>query len=153
MGMSTSSGNSPARSSRFSLSGEADGLGGINDINITPFVDVVLVLLVIFIVTAPMMMKDILEIKLPKTTQADAQSLSTLAVAVTKTGQLLVNGNLQSMEQLSELCKAALAKSADTQAIISADVDARHGDVIRVIDIIKSAGIQQFAIQVEKATE
>jgi biopolymer transport protein ExbD len=130
---------------------EDSDIGGINDINITPFVDVVLVLLVIFIVTAPMMMKDIVQLKLPKVTEADAQSLSTLAVVITKEGQVVVNGQLQSPEGLKGICLDSLSKNPETQAVLSADIETRHGDVMRVIDIIKSSGIQQFAIQVEKS--
>lgn len=126
---------------------------GINDINITPFVDVVLVLLVIFMVTAPMMMKDVLGLKLPKTTSAENQSLSTFAIAVTKAGQYLLNGQLLTAEQLSEQAQAARKANPEVQAVLSADVDARHGDVIRALDIVKSAGIEQFAIQVEKSAE
>jgi biopolymer transport protein ExbD len=126
-------------------------LEGINDINITPFVDVVLVLLVIFMVTAPMMMKDIIGLKLPKTSSSDAQSFSTLAIAITKNGQFLLNGELQSSDSLSEKCKEAVKKNVDVQAIISADVESMHGDVVKAIDLIKTAGITQFAIQVEKS--
>jgi biopolymer transport protein ExbD len=125
-------------------------LDGINDINITPFVDVVLVLLVIFIVTAPMMMKDIIGLKLPKASNSEAQSFSTLAIAITKNGQYLLNGELQSPESLAEKCREAASKNQEVQAIFSADVEAFHGDVVKAIDVVKSAGINQFAIQVEK---
>lgn len=151
MGMGTTSTASVKNSSRPSLGGDVGDVGGINEINITPFVDVVLVLLVIFIVTAPMMMKDIVSLKLPKVAQADAQSLSTLAFVITKEGQVLVNGQLQSEEGLKQLCLEALKQNPDTQAVLSADIETRHGDVMRIIDIIKSSGLQQFAIQVEKA--
>lgn len=124
---------------------------GINDINITPFVDVVLVLLVIFMVTAPMMMKDIIGLNLPKTSVSDSQSLSTLAVAITKTGQFILNGELVTIEGLRERAIQARKENAQIQAVISADIDARHGSVVQVIDIVKSSGIENFAIQVEKS--
>lgn len=124
---------------------------GINDINITPFVDVVLVLLVIFIVTAPMMMKDIIGINLPKTNQSDIQSYSSLAVVITKNGQYLLNGELQAPESLKQKCQEAVLKNPEVQAIISADIETMHGSVVKAIDLIKSAGISQFAVQVEKA--
>jgi biopolymer transport protein ExbD len=124
---------------------------GINDINITPFVDVVLVLLVIFMVTAPMMMKDIIGLNLPKTSASETQSLSTLAIAVTKTGQYLLNGELVTDEVLREKAESARSQNNQVQAVISADVEARHGDVVRAIDIVKTSGIENFAIQVEKA--
>lgn len=122
----------------------------INDINITPFVDVVLVLLVIFMVTAPMLMKDLINLKLPKTTTADAQSLTSLAVAVTEGGQILLNGELLTRDSLFERAKLAAEKDENTQVIISADLNAKHGDVVTVIDAVKTAGLENFAIQVEK---
>lgn len=126
-------------------------MDGINEINITPFVDVVLVLLVIFMVTAPMMMKDIIGLNLPKTSVSDSQSLSTLAVAITKTGQFILNGELVTIDGLRERAIQARKENAQIQAVISADVDARHGAVVQVIDIVKSSGIENFAIQVEKS--
>ncbi len=129
---------------------DPQNLDGINDINITPFVDVVLVLLVIFMVTAPMMMKDIIGLKLPKAASTDAQSFSTLAIAVTKTGQFLLNGELITDEVLRERCQTAAQKNPEVQAIISADIQTFHGDVVKAIDLVKSAGVSQFAIQVEK---
>lgn len=123
---------------------------GINEINVTPFVDVVLVLLVIFMVTAPMMMKDIIGLNLPKTSSSENQSVSTLAIAVTKSGQYIFNGELLSLDGVTEKAKEALLKNSQIQAVISADVDARHGDVVKVIDTVKTIGIENFAIQVEK---
>lgn len=122
----------------------------INDINITPFVDVVLVLLVIFMVTAPMMMKDLLNLNLPKTTTSDTQKLSTLAVAINKNGQYFINGELSTNEGLREKAIQSYKENNQVQVIISADIDSRHGDVIRVIDTVKAVGIENFAIQVEK---
>ncbi len=132
---------------------DSENLQGINEINITPFVDVVLVLLVIFMVTAPMMMKDVLGLQLPKTSASQTQSLSTFSVAVTKTGQYLLNGELLTIEQLRERALEASRENAQTEAVLSADVEARHGDVVRAIDIIKSSGIESFAIQVEKNSQ
>lgn len=129
---------------------QGSGSGEINDINITPFVDVVLVLLVIFMVTAPMMMKDLLEIKLPKASQTDKQAVTTLAVVVTAQGQILLNGQLVTEDVLAERAKAASKDDPNTQVVIAADQESKHGQVVRVIDIVKSSGLLQFALQVEK---
>lgn len=124
--------------------------GIISSINITPFVDVVLVLLVIFMVTAPMLVKDILEIKLPKTTSGDGKMLQTLGVAVNKDGNILLNGQITDENGLTTAAREALKTDADSQAIISADVEAAYGKVVRVIDILKTSGIERFAVQIEK---
>lgn len=124
--------------------------GIISSINITPFVDVVLVLLVIFMVTAPMLVKDILEIKIPKTFSGDGKMLQTLGVAVNKDGNILLNGQITDEEELRIAAKEALGKDPESQAIISADVEAAYGKVVRVIDILKTNGIERFAVQIEK---
>jgi len=131
-------------------SGFEDDNGPISAINVTPFVDVVLVLLVIFMVTAPILMQDSIGIHLPKASSSDRKLTSKMGVAVTRQGQLLLNGVLASPEAISARVKEALAKDPETQALISADGDARHADVVRAIDLIKSAGMNRFAIQIEK---
>lgn len=123
---------------------------GINDINITPFVDVVLVLLVIFMVTAPMMVKESLNIKLPKADSADRSEPARLGIAINANGQVLLNGELVSVETLEIEASLALADKKDIQALISADKEAKHGDVIKVLDIIKKVGIDNFAFQIER---
>jgi biopolymer transport protein ExbD len=122
----------------------------ISAINVTPFVDVVLVLLVIFMVTAPILMKQTLNIQLPKTKTSDGKSNNeTLAVAITKQGQILVNGQLSSDEDLKKTIHGFKKPVSELHSVISADREAKHGDVVRVIDILKTEGITRFAIQIE----
>ena len=132
-------------------SSSSDGeMGPISAINVTPFVDVVLVLLVIFMVTAPVLMKDAIGLHLPKAATADAKSINPLGIAVTKQGQILINGQLADPANVTTQVKAALLADPNVQALISADADARHGDVVRAIDLVKSAGLARFAIQIER---
>lgn len=123
----------------------------ISEINITPFVDVVLVLLVIFIVTAPMMVKEVMGIKLPQSKSTKKSESKTFAVAISKAGQVLFNGELIDMSLLLDKAITAKAEFPELQLVISADKEAIHGDVISVLDQIKRAGITNFAFQVEKA--
>ena len=127
---------------------------GINDINITPFVDVVLVLLVIFMVTAPVMLKESLKVNLPKTLSSDITSkATTIGVAITKEGQIVLGGRLLSTEGLQDELRQLASKAPETNFLISADTDARHGDVVRFIDLLKRNGLNRFALQVEKIKE
>ena len=121
----------------------------ISTINVTPFVDVVLVLLVIFIVTAPTLLKDVILVKLPKATQVDSKSAQSIGVAVTREGQILLNGTLAAPESVIQTIKQTIESNPETHAIISADAESRHKDVVRAIDLIKSAGLSRFAIQIE----
>lgn len=125
----------------------------MSSINITPFVDVVLVLLVIFMVTAPMLVKDVLEIKLPKTASGDGQVAQTLGIAVNREGNILLNGTLVDDEGLKTAAQEALAKSAEAQAIVSADVEVAYGKVVHVIDLLKSSGLNRFAVQIERESK
>jgi biopolymer transport protein ExbD len=127
---------------------------GINDINITPFVDVVLVLLVIFMVTAPVMIKESLKVNLPKTLTSDLSAKSTsVGVAITKEGQVLLNGKLMGPDALTLELKNIAKSDPLTNFLISADTDSRHGDVVRMIDLLKRNGLNRFALQVEKIKE
>ena len=124
----------------------------ISSINITPFVDVVLVLLVIFMVTAPALMKETLGIQLPKSTSSDSKAVPTsVNIAVLKNGQIRVNAttfaNLGAIE--AEL-KKLQGENPSIQAVISADTDTKHGDVVTAMDLVKKSGITHIGIQVQK---
>lgn len=134
-------------------SGEDEVSGPISSINVTPFVDVVLVLLVIFMVAAPMMMKDVLNIRLPKSSSGDGRKTTTLAVAITKNGNILLNGVLAGEKEVRTAVKAAVASDPQVQAVISADRETLHGDVVKAIDWIKSSGLSRFAVQIERSSD
>jgi biopolymer transport protein ExbD len=124
---------------------------GINDINITPFVDVVLVLLVIFMVTAPVMLKESLKVNLPKTLTSDLTSKSdSIGVAITKDGQVLFNGKLMNEETIQSELSRIFKSDPNTNFLISADTDSKHGDLVLMIDRLKKNNLNKFALQVEK---
>lgn len=122
----------------------------ISDINITPFVDVVLVLLVIFMVTAPMMVKESMNIKLPKGKSTQRSEVKTIAIAISKIGQVLIDGEVVDMTLLYDRAVKIKKLNPDIQVLISADKEAMHGDIIEVLDQVKLAGVTNFAFQVEK---
>lgn len=127
---------------------------GINEINITPFVDVVLVLLVIFMVTAPVMIKESIKVNLPKTLTSDMTTKAdSIGVAITKEGQILFNGKLLGPESLQNELRSISKNAPQTNFLISADTDTRHGDVVRMIDMLKKNNLNHFALQVEKIKE
>jgi biopolymer transport protein ExbD len=122
----------------------------IADINVTPLVDVTLVLLIIFMVTTPMIMKPSINVNLPKAASADQSAPGELAVTISKQGQIFANGKSVSEEGLRTETLKLVASKPELQAMISADRETAHGVVITVIDIIKSAGVKKFAINIEK---
>lgn len=128
----------------------SDDSGPIASINVTPFVDVALVLLVIFMITAPTLMKDVIGVQLPKAASSDAKAPASLGIAVTSQGQVLLNGKLVDLDALAAEARRAVAADPLIQAIISADAAAKHGDVVRVIDTIKTSGLNKFAFQIQR---
>jgi biopolymer transport protein ExbD len=122
----------------------------ISGINITPLVDIVLVLLIIFMVTATYIVREAIEVDLPRAAHAGEAAGTTLAVVLTRDGVIYVDGVRRTEEELSARTREAVAKDKDTRAIISADRASLHGAVVRVIDLLKGAGVSRFAINIEK---
>ncbi len=122
---------------------------GINEINVTPLVDVMLVLLVIFMVASIYIVKDAIEVDLPKAASAGETLDTTLAIVIDREGRIYLNGRPTPNEVVAEACKRAAEKDPNAQAIISADQNVKHGDVITVIDLIRTNGLVRFAINVK----
>ncbi len=122
----------------------------ISEINVTPLVDVTLVLLIIFMVTASYIVKESIEVDLPRAAHAGEASGSILAVVLTREGQVYLDGARADEPELEARVRAAVAQDRETRAIISADRMALHGAVVRVIDLLKGAGVTRFALHIQK---
>src|SRR5262245_27908116 len=123
---------------------------GITDINITPLVDVMLVLLVIFLVASVYIVKDAIEVDLPTAAKTNDVVETTLAIVVDRNGALYLNGNPTNEATIAQACQAAAKVNANAQAIIAADNEVKHGNVIKVIDLVRSNGLSRFAINVKR---
>lgn len=126
------------------------GRGGIVGINVTPMVDVVLVLLIIMMVSATYIVSQSLKVELPKTASSDETVSKTYVVTVTKEGNYFYNDKPITRDGLAKEFRSALAATKDVNLVITADEDAHHGKVVGVIDLAKVEGITKFAINVEK---
>jgi biopolymer transport protein TolR len=125
--------------------------GIIAEINVTPLVDIMLVLLIIFMLTAHLIAKQAIEVELPRASQSTTLTPTTLAVTLTHDGSLYLNDKRVTPDQLRAEVRAAVAKDPKTQAIIAGDKAVTHGRVVWVLDTIKSVGITSFAIQIDPA--
>jgi len=123
----------------------------ITGINITPLVDVMLVLLVIFMVTATYIVNQAINVQLPKAaTSEEPQAGKNLAFVLDKESNLFLNGTPIAFDQLPERIKEAKDRDGQTlQALIAADQATPHGSVVKLIDVIRKNGITDFAINVE----
>src|SRR4051812_37765154 len=125
------------------------GHGVITGINVTPMVDVVLVLLVIMMVSATYIVSQSLKVELPKAASSNESVQSIAAVTKSKTGAVYFNQQPISEPELIDKFKEGLAANEDMSLIISADEAVPHGKVVHVIDLAKLQGILKFAINVE----
>lgn len=123
--------------------------GIVAEINVTPLVDIMLVLLIIFMLTAHLIAKQAIEVDLPRASQSTTLPPTTLTVTLTRDGALYLNSQPTSPDALRLAVKEAVAKDPKTQAIIVGDKAVSHGRVVWVLDTIKSLGITSFAIQID----
>ena len=123
---------------------------GINSINVTPLVDITLVLLIIFMVTASYIVKETIEVELPRAAHGGETVQKTFAVLVTRDGRTFLNGVQVDDAGLESAVREAKAKGEEVQAIVGADKNATHGAVTHLLDVLKGAGVVKFAIQIEK---
>lgn len=122
----------------------------IAEINVVPLVDIILVVLIIFMVTAPMFIKPTINVNLPKAASGDQTAPSKLNIALTPDGRINLNGTFVDEETVKQKALDEVAKNPEVQAIISADKDVPHGRVVGVLDIVKSSGVKKFAISIDK---
>ncbi len=122
----------------------------ITGINVTPLVDVTLVLLIIFMVTASYIVKETIEVELPRAAHGGETVQKTFAVLVTREGQTFLNGVPVDDQRLVAEVEKAKSAGEDVQAIVGADKNATHGTVTHLLDVLKGAGVTRFAIQIER---
>jgi biopolymer transport protein ExbD len=122
----------------------------ISGINVTPLVDITLVLLIIFMVTATYIVREAIEVDLPRAAHAGEAVGATLAVVVTKDGSIYLDGVRRTDQELRSRTREIVKRDPDARAIISADKGSLHGAVVHVIDLVKGEGVSRFAINIEK---
>lgn len=128
-----------------------DDDGGITDINVTPFVDVMLVLLVIFMVTANYIVNQSISVNLPNADSGETIKAKNLGLVVDAESNYYLNGNPIKLNELPVAIKTQKADSSTGQvnALIAADEMTPHGAVVKLIDVLRKGGITDFAINVE----
>jgi biopolymer transport protein TolR len=123
----------------------------MSQINVTPFVDVMLVLLIIFMVTAPMMQQGV-QVNLPK---ADTKALTpqevTVVVSIEKNGKLFINTTETPATELRSRLAGMFATRAKKEVFLKADKDVPYGEVIQAMAEIKGAGIERLGMVTEPA--
>jgi len=120
----------------------------ISDINVTPFVDVSLVLLIIFMVTATYIVAQSIPVDLPEAGTGE-DVVTTLAITITENGDTYVDGVKKDETGIKAVILKTKKENEDVRVIIAADKVVQHGHVIRIIDLVRKLGIAKFAINID----
>ena len=126
-----------------------DDEDAITGINITPLVDIVLVLLIIFMMTASYIVSPAIKVDLPRAASAEDTAQTQLAVVITKEGELFLNNKKVDEDALRDFIRERRSEIENLEAIIAADGSVRHERVVGLIDLIKVEGITKFALNTQ----
>ena len=128
----------------------------VSDINVTPMVDVMLVLLIIFMVVTPMLSKgvsvDLVRTKNPIPMQA-ADKSDAIIIAVTRDGKVYLNTTQMPPDQLPQKVKDMLTNRLDKMCFVKADSRARYEKVVDVVDNLRAAGVDQIGLLTEQVQD
>ncbi len=123
----------------------------IAEINVVPLVDIILVVLIIFMVTAPLVLKPSIDVSLPEASSGEVKEApKTLEVVVSKDGQVYFDGEMVNLDQLKEKVTIESQKSADSSVILTADKDVTLNGLTKIIDAIKGSGIKKVGFSIQK---
>jgi biopolymer transport protein ExbD len=122
-------------------------------INVTPLVDVVLVLLVILMVASTYIVAQTLKVQLPRAKSTDGTAEKPTKIELLKDGKMRWNEVPVVDAELPEKMKAAVTADPEVSLVVSADKEVMHGNVVHVLDLAKLAGIVKFAINVQQSGE
>ncbi len=123
----------------------------ITAINVTPLVDIMLVLLIIFMLTANLIDNPAIEVDLPEASTGEASEPTTVGLVLTQDGTIYLNGSPTDEDGLRAFIPDVIKEDPKTQAIVSADKSVSHGEVIRLIDTIRQLGLFRFALNIDPA--
>lgn len=127
--------------------------GNIVGINVTPLVDVVLVLLVVLMVASTYVVAQTIKVQLPKASQTDGPADKPLKVILQAEGGLLLDGEPTTRDAVKAALTARVAQEPDMSLVVSADEAVAHGRVVSLIDLAKQVGVRLFAINVELGSQ
>ncbi len=131
------------------LPGSGQRLGGaMSEINVTPFVDVVLVLLIIFMITAPMMIRGI-DVQVPRTETRNVRPEERLVLTVTKDKTIYLGDQQITLGRLQKVLTGLQKRNPEAAVFLRADEKVPYGVVVQVMDVVKQAGIDQLGMVTE----
>ncbi|MCZ7586457.1 MAG: biopolymer transporter ExbD [Deltaproteobacteria bacterium] len=124
----------------------------ITAINVTPLVDIILVLLIIFMVTATFIVSPQIKVELPKAATGETTEPRNFAIVIAESGKYYLDGVETDVPGIEASLKERLENDPELQAVISADKNVRHGEVVAIVDLVRRNGCKRFAINIDPAS-
>jgi len=124
--------------------------GPITEINMTPFVDIVLVIMIIFMLTATLLLPRSFSVALPQNAETEKVETPPVIIAIDAAGRIAINGVRLAHDGEFDQVFRAQPQGPEAQAVIAADKDIQHGRLIEVIDQLKRLRVQRIGIEVEQ---
>jgi biopolymer transport protein ExbD len=142
-------------SGEITMAGAKQDQEEISEINIVPLVDIILVVLIIFMVAAPTSDQSKISVNLPEAASGEVVTSSNepFQVTVNEDGYLFVSGEAVSENELKSRAEIELKKNSQVEAILTADKNLGYGEVVKIIDLIKTSGIGKIAISTTTGLE
>jgi len=115
-----------------------------SEINITPFTDVILVVLIIFMITSPFLITGALTVKLPQSSSSETTLNSSIEVYLNAQNQIFLNNKMMDISQLPASLQAEFIQKGSRDVIVKADKEAVYGNVVQLLDALKNAGASKL---------
>jgi len=131
------------------MAGHAKAPPTVSDINVTPLVDVMLVLLIIFMVITPMLQKnisvDLARAANPRAMPDDDRE-DAIEVAVTRDGKVALKKDFMGLDEITAKVRDMISGRLDKTVYVRADARAKYGDVTKAVDAVRAAGVEQLGL-------
>lgn len=125
---------------------------GLTDINLTPLVDIVFILLIFFLITSTFVQSPGIDVNLPKaSSSADTTEAQSVVITVTENGQLVYAGEEMDLGSLQDTLEKIFKETPDRQIVIQADEQTDHGAVVEAMDAARGAGFRRLGIATQAA--
>jgi len=121
----------------------------ITSINVTPLVDIILVLLIIFMVTAPLLHRRALHVNVPKAAKSERVATQALSVEFDAKGEIRLEGRRLVLQDMVHELSLAAARDPSVHVAVAADRSLPYGEVVRLLDAIRGAGVLRVGLEVK----
>lgn len=119
-------------------------------INVVPLVDIILVVLIIFMVTAPLVLKPVIDVNLPKASSGEESPSTPFNISILQTGEVSLNGKGTTLDEIGRFAQSLAKDKPDAAAILQADKTVTLERLTEVIDTVKSNGIKKVAFSIDR---